>query len=158
MPNIIIQFLIPAALVLACLMICLALIAFRGFLITGAILGAVGGDCWAFHRYGFNGMPTIIYLLIPAAVILTCVLIYLASTNFRGFLVLGSILAAIAAACWLLNALAPAAGILLVIWFILRGFRNSTGGGSLFKAFVVHCGVPDISVGEAYMASEADLI
>ena len=157
MPNII-QFLIPAALVLACLIICLALIAFRGFLITGAVLGAVGGDGWAFHRYGFNGMPTIIYLLIPAAVILTCVLIYLASTNFRGFLVLGSILAAIAAACWLLNALAPAVGILLVIWFILLSFRNSTGGGSLFKAFVVHSGVPDISVGEAYMASEADLI
>jgi len=158
MPTIV-QFLIPAALVLACLIICLVLIAFRGFLITGAVLGAVGGDGWAFHRYGFNGMPTIIYLLIPAAVILTCVLIYLASTNFRGFLVLGSILAAITAAGWLLNTLAPAVGILLVIWFILRGLRSSsTGGGSLFKAFVVHSGVPDISVGEAYMASEADLI
>ena len=103
-------------------------------------------------------MPNIIYLLIPAAVILTCVLIYLASTNFRGFLLFGSILAAIAAACWLLNTLAPVTGILLVIWFILRGLRSSTGGGSLFKAFVVHSGVPDISVGEAYMASEADLI
>ena len=157
MPNII-QSLIPAALVLAGLLVCRALIAFRGFLITGAVLVAVVGNRWAFQRYGFYGMPTIIYLLIPAAVILTCVLIYLASTNFRGFLVLGSILAAIAAACWLLNALAPAVGILLVIWFILRGFRNSTGGGSLFKAFVVHSGVPDISVGEAYMASEADLI
>jgi hypothetical protein len=154
MPTII-QFLIPAALVLACLLI---LIAFRGFLITGAVLGAVGGDSWAFHRYGCNGMPTIIYLLIPAAVIFACVLIYLASTNFRDFLVLGSILAAIATAGWLLNTLAPAVGILLVIWFILRGLRMSTGGGSLFKAFVVHSGVPDISVGEAYMASEADLI
>ena len=157
MPTII-QFLIPAALVLAFLLICHAFIAFRGFLITGAVLGAVGGDHWAFHRYGFNGMPTIIYLLIPAAVILTCVLIYLASTNYRGFLVLGSILAMIAAAGWLLNTLAPAVGVLLVIWLVLRGFRNSTGGGSLFKAFVVHSGVPDISVGEAYMASEADLI
>jgi hypothetical protein len=94
----------------------------------------------------------------PPSVILTCVLIYLASTNFRGFLVLGSILAAIAAAGWLLNTLAPAVGILMVIWFILRGLRTSAGGGSLFKAFVVHSGVPDISVGEAYMASEADLI
>ena len=154
----IIQFLIPAALVLACLLICLAFIASRGFLITGAVLGAVGGDGWAFHRYGFNGMPTIIYLLIPAAVILTWVLIYLASTNFRGFLVLGSFLAAIVAAGWLLNTLAPVVGILLVIWFVLRGFRTSSGGGSLFKAFVVHSGIPDISVGEAYMASEADLI
>ena len=157
MPNII-QFLIPAALVLACLIFCLALIAFRGFLITGTVLGAVGGDSWAFHRYGFNGMPTIIYLLIPAAVILTCVLVYLASTNFRVFLVLGSFLAAIVAAGWLLNTLAPVVGILLVIWFVLRGFRTSSGGGSLFKAFVVHSGIPDISVGEAYMASEADLI
>jgi hypothetical protein len=157
MPNII-QFLIPAALVLACLIICLALIAFRGLLITGAVLGAIGGDSWAFHRYGFYGMPTIIYLLIPTTVILTCVLIYFASTNFRGFLLFGSILAAIVDAGWLLNTLAPAVGILLVIWFILRGFRNSAGGGSLFKAFVVHSGVPDISVGEAYMASEADLI
>jgi hypothetical protein len=157
MPTII-QFLITAALVLASLLICLAIIAFRGFLITGAVLGAIGGDSWAFHRYGFYGMPTIIYLLIPAAVILTCVLIYLASTDFRGFLVLGSILAAIAVAGWLLNMLASVTCILLVIWLILRGFRNSTGGGSLFKAFVVHSAVPDISVGEAYMASEADLI
>ena len=157
MPNFI-QFLVPAALVLACLMICLALVAFRGFLITEAVLGAIGGDSWAFHRYGFNGMPTIIYLLIPVAAILTCVLIYLASTDYRGFLVLGSILAAIAAACWLLNALASVTGILLVIWFVLRGLRTSAGGGSLFKAFVVHSGVPDISVGEAYTASEADLI
>ena len=157
MPNII-QFLIPAALVLACLIICLALITFREFLITGAVLGAVGGDGWAFHRYGFNGMPTIIYLLIPAAVILTCVLIYLASTNFRGFLVLGSILATIIAVGWLLNAIAPIIGILLIIWFVLYGLRTSTASGSLFKAFVVHSGIPDISVGEAYMASEADLI
>jgi hypothetical protein len=158
MPNIIIQFLIPAALVFACLIIYLALFAFRGFLITGAVLGAVGGDSWAFHRYGFNGMPTIIYLLIPAAVILTCVLIYLASTNFRGFVRLGSILAAIAAAGWLINAITPTIGILLVVCFVLRGLRSSTDGSSSFKAFVVHSGVPDISVGEAYMASEADLI
>ena len=103
-------------------------------------------------------MPNIIYLLIPAAVILVCVLIYLAFTNFRGFLLFGSILAALAAAGWLLNTLAPVVGILLVIWFILRGFRAGAGGGSLFKAFVVHSAVPDISVGEAYMASEADLI
>jgi hypothetical protein len=157
MPTII-QFLIPGALVLACLLICLALIAFRGFLITGAVLGAIGGDSWAFHRYGLYGMPTIIYLLIPTMVILTCVLIYFASTNFRSFLLFGSILSAIAAAGWLLNAIAPVVCILLVIWFILRGLRTSTCGGSLLKALVVHAGVPDISVGEAYMASEADLI
>jgi hypothetical protein len=157
MPNII-QFLIPAALVLACLIICLAFVAFRGFLIAGAVIGTIGGDSWAFHRYGFYRMPNIFYLLIPAAVILTCVLIYLASTDFRRFLLFGSILAVIAAAGWLLNTLAPAIGILLVVWFVLRGLRSSTGGGSLFKAFVIHSGVPDISVGEAYMASEADLI
>ena len=157
MPNII-QFLIPAALVVAGLLVCLAFVTCRGFLIAGAVLGVAGGDGWAFHRYGLYGMPNIIYLLIPAAVILICVLIYLAFTDFRGFLLFGSILAAFAAAGWLLNMLAPAVGILLVIWFILRGLRSSTGGGSLFKAFVVHSGVPDISVGEAYMASEADLI
>jgi hypothetical protein len=154
----IIQFLLPAALVLACLLICLALIAFRGFLITGAVLGAIGGDSWAFHRYGIYGMPTIIYLLIPTTVILTCVLIYFAFTNFRRFLFFGSILAATAAAVWLLNAITPVVGVLLVTWFILRGLRTSAGGGSLLKAFVIHSGVPDISVGEAYMASEADLI
>ena len=157
MPTII-QFLIPAALVLAGLLVCLAFVTRRGFLIAGAVLGVAGGDGWAFHRYGLYGMPNIIYLLIPAAVILICVLIYLAFTNFRGFLLFGSILAVTAAAGWLLNAITPVVGILLVIWFILRGFRSSTGGGSLFKAFVVHSGVPDISVGEAYMASEADLI
>ena len=157
MPTII-QFLIPAALVVAVLLVCLSFITFRGFLIAGAVLGLIGGDGWAFHRYGFYGMPTIIYFLIPAAAVLGCVLIYLAFTNFRGFLLVGSVLAALAAAGWLLNTLAPVVGILLVIWFITRGFRSSTGGGSLFKAFVVHSGVPDISVGEASMASEADLI
>jgi hypothetical protein len=157
MPTII-RFLIPAALVLAGLLVCLAFVTRRGFLIAGAVLGVAGGDGWAFHRYGLYGMPNIIYLLIPAAVILICVLIYIASTDFSRFLLFGSILAVIAAAGWLLNTLAPAIGILLVVWFVLRGLRSSTGGGSLFKAFVIHSGVPDISVGEAYMASEADLI
>ena len=157
MPTII-QFLIPAALVVAGLLVCLAFITLRGFLIAGAVLGVIGGDGWAFQKYGFYGMPTIIYFLIPAAVILGCVLIYLAFTNFRGFLLFGSILAALAAAGWLLNTLAPVVGILLVIWFILRG--------SAAVPVVVHCSrlslfippFPDISVGEAYMASEADLI
>ena len=88
MPTII-QFLIPAALVVAGLLVCLAFVTLRGFLIVGAVLGVIGGDGWAFHRYGFYGMPTIIYLLIPAAVILICVLIYLAFTNFRRFLLFG---------------------------------------------------------------------
>jgi hypothetical protein len=157
MPTII-QFLIPAALVLAYLLICLAFITFREFLIAGAVLGVIGGEGWAFHRYGFYGMPNIIYFLIPAAVVLGCLLIYLAFTNFRRFLIFVSILAAFAAAGWLLNTLAPAIGILLVVWFVLRSCRSSTGGGSLFRSFVVHSTVPDISVGEAYMASEADLI
>jgi hypothetical protein len=102
-------------------------------------------------------MPNIIYLLIPAGVILACVLVYLAFTNLRGFLLLGSILAALAAAGWVFSSLTPFAGLLMILWLILRGPRTTTGG-SLFKAFVVHSGVPDISVGEAYMASEADLI
>jgi hypothetical protein len=157
MPTII-QFLVAAALVVAGLLVGLSFITLRGFLIAAAVLGVIGGDGWAFQKYGFYGMPTIIYFLIPSAVILGCVLIYLAFTNFRGFLLFGSIIAAIAAACWLLNTLASVTGILLVIWFILRGLRTSTGGGALFKAYVVHSAVPDISVGEAYMASEADLI
>ena len=117
MPTII-QFLIPAALVVAGLLVCLAFVTRRGFLIAAAVLGVIGGDGWAFHRYGLYGMPNIIYLLIPAAVILICVLIDLAFTNFRGFLLFGSILAALAAAGWLLNAITPAVGILLVIWFV----------------------------------------
>ena len=157
MPTII-QFLIAAALVVAGLLVGLSFITLRGFLIAAAVLGVIGGDGWAFQKYGFYGMPTVIYFLIPAAVVLGCVLIYLAFTNFRGFLLFGSILAAFAAAGWLLNTLAPVVGILFVIWFVLRGLRSSAGGGSLFKAFVVHSAVPDISVGEAYMASEADLI
>ena len=154
----IIQFLIPAALVLAGLLVCLAFVTRRGFLIAGAVLGVAGGDGWAFHRYGLYGMPNIIYLLIPAAVILICVLIYLAFTNFRGFVLFGSILAALAGAGWIISTIAPVICTFLVIWFVLRGLRSSTGGGSLFNAFVVHSAVPDISVGEAYMASEADLI
>jgi hypothetical protein len=157
MPTII-QFLIAAALVVAGLLVGLSFITLRGFLIAAAVLGVIGGDGWAFQKDGFYGMPTVIYFLIPAAVVLGCVLIYLAFTNFRGFLLFGSILAALAAAGWLLSTLAPVVCILFVIWFVLRGHRAGAGGGSLFKAFVVHSAVPDISVGEAYMASEADLI
>jgi hypothetical protein len=150
-------FLIIAALVLACLLVRHA-VAFRGVLIASAVLGACAGESWAFHRYGFCRIPNIIYLLIPAGVILACVLVYLAFTNLRGFLRVGSIVAALAAASWVFNRLTPFAGLILVVWFVLRGLSGSTVGGSLFKAFVVHSGVPDISVGEAYMASEADLI
>jgi len=153
----ILWFRIIAALVLACLFVRHAVVAFRGALIAGAVLGACAGESWAFHRYGFCRMPNIIYLLIPAGVILACVLVYLAFTNLRGFLLLGSILAALAAAGWVFSSLTPFAGLLMILWLILRGPRTTTGG-SLFKAFVVHSGVPDISVGEAYMASEADLI
>jgi hypothetical protein len=153
----ILWFRIIAALVLACLFVRHAVVAFRGALIAGAILGACAGESWAFHRYGFCRMPNISYLLIPAGVILACVLVYLAFTNLRGFLLLGSILAALAAAGWVFSSLTPFAGLLMILWLILRGPRTTTGG-SLFKAFVVHSGVPDISVGEAYMASEADLI
>jgi len=156
MPTIV-WFLITAALVLACLFVRHAVVAFSGVLIAGAALGACAGEYWAFHRYGFSRMPNIIYLLIPAGVILACVLVYLAFTNLRGFLLLGSILAALAAAGWVFSSLTPFAGLLMILWLILRGPRTNTGG-SLFKAFVVHSGVPDISVGEAYMASEADLI
>ena len=150
-------FLIIATLVLACLLVRHAVVAFRGVLIAGAALGACAGEYWAFHRYGFSRMPNIIYLFIPAGVILSCVLVYLAFTNLRGFLLVGSIVAALAAVGWVLNSLAPFAGLLLVIWLVPRGSRTNTGG-SLSKAFVVHSAVPDISVGEAYMASEADLI
>ena len=153
----ILWFRIIAALVLACLFVRHAVVAFRGALIAGAVLGACAGESWAFHRYGFCRMPNIIYLLIPAGVILACVLVYLAFTNLRGFLLLGSILAALAAAGWVFSSLTQFAGLLMILWLILRGPRTTTGG-SLFKAFVVHSGVPDISVGEAYMASEADLI
>ncbi len=150
-------FLTIAALVLACLFVRHAVVAFRGVLIASAVLGACAGESWAFHRYGFCRMPNIIYLFIPAGMILACVLVYLAFTNLRGFLLLGSILAALAAAGWVFSRLTPFAGLLMILWLILRGPRTNTGG-SLFKAFVVHSGVPDISVGEAYMASEADLI
>lgn len=156
MPTIV-WFLITAALVLACLLIRHAVVAFRGVLIAGAALGACAGESWAFHRYGFCRMPNIIYLLIPAGVILACMLVYLAFTDLRGFLLLGSILALLAAAGWVFSSLTPFAGLLMILWLILRG-RGANTGGSLFKAFVVHSGVPDISVGEAYMASEADLI
>ena len=156
MPTIV-WLVIIAALVLACLLNCHAVVAFRGVLIASAVLGACAGESWAFHRYGFCRMPNIIYLLIPAGVILACVLVYLAFTDLRGFLLLGSILAALAAAGWVFSSLTPFAGLLMILWLILRGPRTNTGG-SLFKAFVVHSGVPDISVGEAYMASEVDLI
>ena len=156
MPTIV-WFIFIAALVLACLLVRHAAVAFRGVLIASAVLGACAGESWAFHRYGFCRMPNIIYLLIPAGVILACVLVYLAFTDLRGFILLGTILAALAAAGWVFSSLTPFAGLLLVIWLALRGSRTNTGG-SLFKAFVVHSGVPDISVGEAYMASEADLI
>jgi ethanolamine transporter EutH len=103
-------------------------------------------------------MPNLIYVLIPAGVILACVLVYLAFTSLRGFLLFGAILVALSAVGWVFSRLTPFARLLLVGWLILRGLRPNPGGGSLFKAFVVHSAVPDVSVGGAYMASEADLI
>jgi hypothetical protein len=157
MPTIL-WFLTIAALVLAYLLVRHTVVAFRGVLIASAVLGACAGESWAFHRYGFCRMPNIIYLFIPAGVILACVLVYLACTSLRSFLLVGSIVAALAATGWVFSRLTPFAGLLMILWLILRGLSGSTVGGSLSKAFVVHSAVPDISVGEAYMASEADLI
>jgi hypothetical protein len=155
---IIVWFLIFAAAAIAAHVICPASVIFRGVLIAGALLGAGAGERWAFQRYGFCRIPNIIYLLIPAGVILACVLIYLAFTSVRGFLMFCSVIAGLATAGWVLGSLTPFAGLLLVIWVISRCLRQNPYGGSLFKAFVVHSAVPDVSVGEAYMASEADLI
>jgi hypothetical protein len=54
-----IYFLIPAVMALSCLLVCATIPAFRSFLIAVAVASAIGGDIWAFHRYGFYGMPTI---------------------------------------------------------------------------------------------------
>ncbi len=156
MPSIV-WFLVFAAVAIAGLFIRHASVVFRGVLIAGALLGAGAGESWGFRRYGFCRMPNIIYLLIAVGVILACVLGYLAFTNLRGFLLFCSIIAVLAAVGFMFIKLTPFAGLLLVIWMILRGLRPSSGG-SLFKAFAVHSAVPDVSVGEAYMASEADLI
>ena len=157
MPTIV-WILVVAAVVFACVLTRHAVVAFRGLLVSAVVIGTCTGESWAFHRYGLFRMPNLIYVLIPAGVILACVLVYLAFTSFRGFLLFGAILAALSAVGWLFSGLTPFAGLLLVCWFILRGLRANPGGGSLFKAFVVHSAVPDVSVGEAYMASEADLI
>jgi hypothetical protein len=135
-----------------------AVVALRGLLILCAVVGAFTGESWAFHRYGLFRMPNLIHVLIPAGVILACVLVYLACTSLRGFLILGSILGVLGAVGWVFSGLTPFAWLLMVVWFILRCLRANPGGGSLFKAFAVHSAVPDVSVGEAYMASEADLI
>jgi ethanolamine transporter EutH len=146
------------AVAFACVLTRHAPVAFRGLLVSAAVTGACMGESWAFHRYGLFRMPNLIYVLIPAGVILACVLVYLACTSLRGFLVFGTIIAALSAVGWVFSRLTPFAGLLLVGWFILRGLRANPGGGSLFKAFVVHSAIPDVSVGEAYMASESDLI
>jgi hypothetical protein len=157
MPTIV-SILVVAAVAVACVLTHHAVIAFRGLLVSAAVLGTCVGESWAFHRYGLSRMPNLIYVLIPAGVVLACVLVYLAFTSLRGFLIFGSILAVLTATCWVLSGLTPFAGFLLAGWFILRGLRANPGGGSLFKALAVHSAVPDVSVGEAYMASEADLI
>jgi hypothetical protein len=149
--------LIATALVLVCLSMCRVFMCLRGVLIA-AVLGAAGGDGWLFLTYGLYGIPNIVYILIPAAAIALCLLIFLASTNFRSFLILGSVLAALAVVGYLLNLLAPVGGILLVLLLLRSAGRESSGSGSLFKAWFVHSCVPEVSVGEAYMASEADLI
>jgi len=157
MPTIV-WFLVFVAAACASLITRHAVVALRGLLILCTVVGAFTGESWAFHRYGLFRMPNLIHVLIPAGVILACVLVYLAFTSFRGFLLFGAILAALSAVGWLFSGLTPFAGLLLVCWFILRGLRANPGGGSLFKALAVHSAVPDLSVGEAYMASEADLI
>ena len=157
MPTIV-WILVVAAVAVACVLTRHAVVVLRGLLVSAAVIGTCVGESWAFHRYGLFRMPTLIYLLIPAGVILACVLVYMACISLRGFLVFGLIIAALSAVGWVFSRLTPFAGILLVGWLILRGLRANPGGGSLFKAFVVHSAVPDVSVGEAYMASEADLI
>ena len=154
----IVWILVVAAVVFACVLTRHAVVALRGLLVLAAVIGTCVGESGAFHRYGFFRMPNLIYVLIPSGVILACVLIYLACISLRGFLVFGTVIAALSAVGWVFSRLTPFAGILLVGWLILRGLRANPGGGSLFKAFVVHSAVPDVSVGEAYMASEADLI
>ena len=157
MPTIV-WILVVAAVVFACVLTRHAVVAFRGLLVSAVVIGTCTGESWAFHRYGLFRMPNLIYVLIPAGVILACVLVCLACTSLRGFLLFGAILVALSAVGWVFGRLTPFAGLLLVCWFILRSLRANPGGGSLFKAFVVHSAVPDVSVGEAYMASEADLI
>ena len=156
MPTIV-WILVVAAVAFACVLNRQAPVAFRGLLVSAA-MGTCMGESWAFHRYGLFRLANLIYVLIPAGVILACVLVYLACTSLRGFLVFGTIIAALSAVGWVFSRLTPFAGLLLVGWFILRGLRANPGGGSLFKAFVVHSAIPDVSVGEAYMASKADLI
>jgi hypothetical protein len=155
---IIVWFLVFVAAACASLIIRHAVVALRGLLIMCAVVGAFTGESWAFHRYGLFRMPNLIYVLIPAGVTLACVLVYLALTSLRGFLLFGAILGVLVSVGWVFSRLTPFAGLLLVGWLILRGPRANPEGGSLFKAFAVHSGVPDVSVGEAYMASEADLI
>jgi hypothetical protein len=157
MPTIV-WILVVAAVAFACVLTRHAPVASRGLLVAVAAMGTCVGDSWAFHRYGLSRIPNLVYVLIPAGVILASVLVYLAFTSLRGFLFFGAILAVFSAVGWVFSRLTPFAGLLLVGWFILRGLCANPGGGSLFKAFVVHSAVPDVSVGEAYMASEADLI
>jgi hypothetical protein len=157
MPSIVL-ILVVAAVAFACVLTRYAPIAFRGLLVSVAAMGTCMGESWAFHRYGLFRMPNLIYVLIPAGVILACVLVYMACTSLRGFLLFGAILVALSAVGWVFGRLTPFAGLLLGGWFILRGLHANPGGGSLFKALAVHSAVPDVSVGEAYMASEADLI
>jgi hypothetical protein len=157
MPTIV-WILVVASAGFACVFTRHAVVALRGLLLSAAVMGTCVGESWAIHRYGFFRMPNLIYVLIPAGVILACVLVHLACISLRGFLVFGTIIAALSAVDWVISRLPPFAGLLLVGWFILRGLRLNPGDGSLFKAFVVHSAVPDVSVGEAYMASEADLI
>jgi hypothetical protein len=157
MPTIV-WFLVFVAAVCVSLITRHAVVAFRGLLIMGAVAGACTGESWAFHRYGLCRMPNVIYLLVPAGVIVACVLAHLACTSLRSFLLFGSMILALAAAGWLFSRLTPFAGLLMVVWLILRVRSTNAAGGSLFKALVVHSAVPDVSVGEAYMASEADLI
>jgi len=157
MPTIV-WILVVAAIAVACVLTCHAVVPLRGLLVSAAAIGTCVGESWAFHRYGFCRMPNLIYVLIPAGVILACVLVYLACISLRGFLVFGTTIAALSAVGWVFSGLTPFAGLLLTGWLILRGIRANPGGGSLFKALAVHSAVPEVSVGEAYMASEADLI
>jgi hypothetical protein len=156
MPTIV-WILVVAAVAFACVLNRQAPVAFRGLLVSAA-MGTCMGESWAFHRYGLFRMPNLIYVLIPAGVILACVLVCLACTSLRGFLLFGATLGALSAVGCVFSRLTPFAGLLLASWLILRGLRANPDGGSLFKAFVAHSAVPDVSVGEAYTASEADLI
>lgn len=102
-------------------------------------------------------MPHINIFLIPFILLAICSLVALAFTNFRGFLLFAAIVAALVGVGWVICKIATVlCGVIAVLGFLCLCCGSL--GTDLLNAFFIHSLDPGISIGEAYIGIQSDLL